>query len=103
MSKDYAVEKLYQATLSLVGDGSIKQRLYSAGLTLVTRQIEGALSREEADELRSIHSALTRESARFEGDGRLDASIAKMTDDEAADLSERIFHLYGKVLHGNSL
>lgn len=101
MSHDYAVEKLYQAMLSLIGPGDIKARLESAAITLLIRQIETDLPSDLGAELRSIHDALIKDPPEFDEDGRIPATIRKMTPDEASALSSRIFHLYVKALHGS--
>lgn len=104
VSYDYATEKLYLATLGLVrGEGGIKDRLEGAAVTLIILRPEKDVPEKLRAEFESIHSELTSEPAQFEGEGTIRATIRQLSPDEASQIAERIFHLYGKLLHGSSL
>jgi|SRR5580692_4048402 hypothetical protein len=103
-TKHYAIEKLYDATLSLIGEGDIHERLESAALTLVSRMLRANdFPTDLGKEYDAIHEALTSRVAEVEGEGSIHATIRNLTPHEAAKISERIFSLYVNLLHGSAL
>lgn len=104
MRHDYALEKLYLATLGLVrGDGSVKERLEDAAIELTVLRPEDDIPKSHLEEFRSISAALACRSPERDGEGMIHATIRHMSEREAGELAGRIFHLYAKVLHGNPL
>ena len=102
-SESCLIEKLYQATLSLVGgEGEIKDRLESAAITLSVVQLEKTLSPEFRNEFNSIHDELAKRKA-VGGEGRIKATIQELTNMEATRLADRIFHLYVHLQHEAAL
>lgn len=95
-------ELFYLASRSLaIGQAGIKQRLFDAALQLVGLRIEDEIPPDCRKEFTLIWRALTR--IEDERNGALAATIQQMDEEEASKFAERIFDLYGKVLHGSSL
>jgi hypothetical protein len=102
MSREYATEKFYRASLSLVGPSDIKKRLESAALAVIAVQPDDIPS-EFRELFEEIKRAFTQRDAEVEGEGQIHASIRHMSETEADELAERIFHLYAYLLHGTAL
>ena len=95
MSREYAIEKLYLAVLGLMaGTGEIHQRLESAANTLHTLDATRDFPTDLQGRFTALWDSLTREEAESKGEGRIRATIRKMTPDDAAKLAEQIFDLY---------
>jgi hypothetical protein len=102
MNLSYTREKLQIAANTLVGKGTLRDRLHSAGLTLVLlspgpgAEFPDNTTRKRFDEIRS---ALTREAG--EGDeGKLAATLNCVGDDEAERWALAILGLYVAVAEG---
>jgi len=74
MSGTYAREKFYTALSSLLSDGTLKDRLELAALTVNVLRSEDVPSelRERFDQLRS---SLTKDAVEREGDGTIKATF----------------------------
>lgn len=105
MPHDYALEKLYMASLSLAAaTGDIKERLERAATGLTVVEIDkNALLPKLQDEFDSIMGDVSRTPAQSASEGSIRATIREMTDEEAYNLAGRIFHLYIHLLHGSAL
>jgi hypothetical protein len=99
-TKADTIQKLYQVMSSLVsGEGEIKGRLVSAGLTLVTKILgPKEFPPELREEYEAIHRDLTSK-APVGIEGSLNATIQSLTPQEASQLAERVFSLYRRMLH----
>jgi hypothetical protein len=96
----HAREKLYLAASSLATkDGSVRERLKSAGLTLITMHPDG-VPPEHLAEFESIRTALTTDPAENEGEGTLHATLRNMTAEQGCAIAERIFELFIRVRGG---
>jgi hypothetical protein len=104
MAKDYALEKLYLASLSLAsGLGDVNDRLEMAATGLSVLRPESDIPDEFRGEFNSIWQAMTNKKAEIEGEGTIHATIRQMDPEDAKRLADRIFHLYVHLLHGNGL
>lgn len=98
MSRDYAKEKFYTATLSLAtGEGSIHERLESAALGLIAVKISEDIPNEARADFEALMADLTAKPA-VGDEGTLHATIRQMEPHEAAKFAERIFDMYFRVL-----
>jgi hypothetical protein len=96
--REYAIEKLGQATMGLAtGRGDVKDRLVSAGLTLTIRGDDYAPP-EFRDDLVSIRRDLQVREPEIEGESRLEATVRKLSPEEAAAIAQRIFSLYHRLM-----
>jgi hypothetical protein len=89
----YANEKFQQAIYQLaVGSGPIKERVRLAYLYVLRAWPFEGLSEELAARALALHDALTKVDA--EGDeGKLAATLATMSDDEAGEVAREIYDL----------
>lgn len=93
----YANEKFQQAVYQLaVGAGPIKERVQFAYLYVLRAWPFEGLSDELAERALALHDTLTRFDA--EGDeGKLAATVSRMSDDEAAGVAREIYDLASDI------
>lgn len=93
----YANEKFQQAVYQLaVGAGPIKERVQFAYLYVLRAWPFEGLSEELAGRALALHDALAKVDA--EGDeGKLAATLARMSDDEAGNVAREIYDLASDV------
>lgn len=101
MGSDYTREKLWQAVDGLVGDGTVQERLANAAIILsrLHRPEEDFPDEETREEFKAIMHALTKEPAEA-NEGTIVATTRKLSSEEGAKLSSRIFSLYVHVRGG---
>jgi hypothetical protein len=92
----YAREKLWQAIESLVGHGSVQDRLTDAADFLLRVQSDKQLPPEHQDEFEQIKAALTT-TALSSATGPAPRPI---TDQEGTKLARRILSLYTELRGG---
>jgi len=93
VNEDYVREKLANAVDALAtGDGSLQQRLLSAALATATLRPADFVDDESSAEFAAIREMLTRHEPRA-GEGRIRATLARLSDDEARSLAQVFFEL----------
>jgi hypothetical protein len=97
VSISYVQEKLWQALDTLVGAGSLQERLAYAAEYLIRLKIDEIPDRWRA-EFRTVMDSLTRYPAEEEGDGSIRASVRKLTDEEGEAIARKIMSIYIDVL-----
>jgi hypothetical protein len=98
VSIEYVREKLWQAIDTLVGGGSIRERLEDAATYLI-RLKPGEIPAHERDNFVEVMEALTAHPAETPGEGSIRASVRKLTDEEVSALGRKILSIYIS-LHG---
>ena len=100
MAYDYAREKFWQAVDTLVGDGSIQERLANAATILIRLHPAGDkdVPEELREEFKAVYHELTKENATG-NEGKIAATTSKLNSEQAATLARRIFSMYTR-LHG---
>lgn len=100
MSSSNVREVLYVAIRVLIAyEGTVQKRLASAAINLSTLPTKNDLPKEFEDELRSIIQDLTKEPA-VGSEGRIQATTAKMSNQDAKRIAEEIFDLYVRLRGG---
>jgi len=95
MDYGYIWEKFFGATMSLVGDRSLKERLeYAAGSIIALKHHD--LPEDVSDDVLSLIADLTSGNPDGE-EGRIHATIKRMSDEEARDTAKRILGLYDNI------
>ncbi len=89
-------EKLHMATLTLVGSGPIKQRLAGAYLRNLADLETEDLPKSVQQEFTRLNEALTRVQA-INGEGRVQATVRKLSKAQADKYAEQIVLLYDAV------
>ena len=93
LTQNYAWEKLYSALLTLISEGSLKDRLASAYISALIRLEPSDLPQDMREEFQILSQNLTK--VEPEGDeGKVMATIKSMTDLEAIQSAEKILELY---------
>jgi hypothetical protein len=93
ITEDYVREKLAQAVDALAtGAGPLRQRLFLAALATSTLQPRDFADDESRTGFGAIREMLTRHEA-VADEGRVGATLARMSDDEARALARRILEL----------
>lgn len=88
-------EKFFGATMSLVGEGSLKQRIEDAAISII-RLKHHTIPEPVKEDILSLIADLT--SGNPEGEeGRIHATIKRMTDEEARFTSKRILGVYDNI------
>jgi hypothetical protein len=99
----YTAAKFVQALDSLVGNGELKERLFSAVITLTVIKVDD-LPKALRSEYAELLEALTW--VRLPPDrldqGTLLSTLEAMTVEEAATIARKILHLYTHVLEAAS-
>jgi hypothetical protein len=90
----YAIEKLHLAVSTLVGAGSVRERLAEAYLQHLTPVSAKDFPEEFRDEYREIITALSSVPVEYEGQGRVRSTLNAMSDEEAVLLARRLVGLY---------
>ena len=101
-SKKNVSEKLWQAIDTLATNGgTLQERLANAAISLcgVYLPSEGDLPKKCQEEFKSIIQDLTKEPAKSD-EGRIQATIWEMSDQEAKSVAERILNLYTQLKGG---
>jgi hypothetical protein len=89
----YVRERLAEAVHALAtSDGPLPERLFSASLATSTLQPQDFADPEGRADFGAIREMLTRREARA-NEGRVRATLARMSDAEARALAELIFEL----------
>jgi hypothetical protein len=98
ITEDYVRERLDQAVQALATEeGTLRERLLSAALATSTLQPQDFADDETRTEFGAIREILTRQEARA-GEGRVGATLARMSDDEARSIAARILMLDARLL-----
>lgn len=93
VTEDYIREKLAQAVHALAtSDGPLSERLFSASLATSTLRPRDFVDEEGRTEFGAIREMLTRHEA-LASEGRVRATLARMSGAEARAVAERIFDL----------
>ena len=93
----YHVDRLYAAVSVLAGDGHIKQRLTRAYQEYLDDIAEDDLPRELKQSFRELRAKLHCV-APLAGEGRVRASVRKMSITEACDCAVKVVHLYSEMI-----
>jgi len=94
----YVVGKLGAAVYELQRAGDIRARLFSAWMRGLARILPDALPDELRDEYEEIMEALSRPPPRGgRSEGRIVATLAVMTGEEADSLAKKIVSLYSRA------
>jgi hypothetical protein len=89
----YVRERLAQAVHALAtADGPLPERLFSASLAISTLRSRDFADPESRADFGAIREMLTRREADA-NEGRIRATLARISDAEAAAVAERIFEL----------
>lgn len=97
----YRYEKLWLAVLALVGTGSIKERLRNALIgNLLALEPDDFPEQHLKQKFNEIFRGLTSVPATA-NEGSVEATISKITDDEAKEYAQQIFYLYDEVCQIN--
>lgn len=89
-----AWEKFHGATLSLARSGSIKERLSNAYRQHLAEVREEDLPRELRAEFRELCSALTAERPLLRGEDAVQATVRKLSGEEAERLAAALVQLF---------
>jgi hypothetical protein len=89
----YTIEKLYLAISTLVGAGSIRERLAEAYLRHLSPVSPKDFPEELREEYREIITAVSWVPVEYEGQGTLRSTINAMSDEEAVLLAKRLVSL----------
>ena len=93
----YHVDRLYAAVSVLAGDGHIKQRLTRAYEEYLDDIAEDDLPRELKQSFRDLRARLQCV-APLGGEGRVRASVRKMSINEACDCAAKVVDLYSEMI-----
>ena len=93
MSISYVQEKLWQAVDTLVGGGTIQDRLAYAAEYLIRVKVDEIPDSRRA-EFGAVMDSLTKHPAKVVGEGSIRASVRKLTDEEGAGLARKILSIY---------
>jgi hypothetical protein len=93
----YHVDRLYAAVSVLAGDGHIKQRLTRAYEEYLDDISEDDLPRELKQSFRELRATLHRV-APLGGEGRVRASVRKMSVTEACECAVKVVDLYSEMI-----
>ncbi|MCM2435361.1 hypothetical protein [Agrobacterium rosae] len=98
MSTDgYFREKLGNGVGCLVGLGDIKSRVRNAFFAMPTVSPQGFSNPELGAAWSDIYARITRETA-VATEGTINATLEKMTDEDAAEIARDLVELYSKLL-----
>jgi len=89
-----AWDRFHGATLSLARSGTIKERLSNAYRQHLAELQEEDLPRELRDEFRELASALQAERPLLRGEDAVQATVRKMSSDEAERLAGALIELF---------
>ncbi len=89
-----AWDRFHGATLSLARSGTIKERLSNAYRQHLAGLQEEELPRELRDEFRELSSALRAEPPLLRGEDAVQATIRKLSSDEAERLAGAVIELF---------
>lgn len=93
VTEEYIRERLARAVHALAtADGPLPERLFSASLATTTLHPRDFADPEGRADFGAIREMLTRREA-LANEGRVRATLARMSDDEARAVAERIFEL----------
>jgi hypothetical protein len=90
----YAIQKLYLALNTLVGTGSVRERLADAYQRHLTPVSPNDFPEELREEYREIRTGLTWVPVEYEGQGRLRSTINAISEEEALLLAKRLVSLF---------
>jgi hypothetical protein len=90
----YAIEKLHLAISTLVGTGSVRERLAEAYLRHLSPVSAKDFPEELREEYRGIITTLSWVSVEYEGQATLRSTSNAMSDEEAVMLARRLVSLY---------
>jgi hypothetical protein len=97
----YAQEKLYVAMLCLISEGPLRKRLADATVSALMRLRPEHFSNDEhLKAWQQIMEDLTWAPKDSSDDGKIEATIRRMLDEDARKVAEAILSLYHKVLGG---
>ncbi len=94
----YYLSKLSAAVGCLVGLGDIRTRVEYAFASMTTIKSEEFSNEEMGDRYQELFDRCTSHPAENEGEGTLKATLRHMTDEEVADVADKIFELYNWLL-----
>jgi hypothetical protein len=90
----YAIGKLYLAVNTLVGGGSVRERLAEAYVQHLSSVSPRDFPEEMRDEYREIITALGWVAVEYEGQGTLPSTINSITEEEAVLVARRLVSLF---------
>jgi hypothetical protein len=90
----HALEKLHLAVSTLVGTGSVRERLAEAYLQHLSPISVSHFPKELREEYRAIQTALSGVPVEYEGQGRMRSTLNAMSDEEAVLLARRLVGLF---------
>jgi hypothetical protein len=95
----YAREKLYTAIRILaIHLGNIRERLKGAAFEIVLIPVDGIPDFEGvAEDIAWIKTRLTSKASRFEGEGRIDATLHGMRSTTATHIADRMLTAHAKL------
>jgi hypothetical protein len=89
-----AWEKFQGATLSLVGSGSIKERLDAAYRNYLAFVLEDDVPKESREDLRQLHVAIRREQPTSPREDCVRATIRKLSNAEADRIATTVVRIF---------
>lgn len=95
---DYAEQKFFEAVFSLVGPGEWRDRMRAAAMALCSLQPRDFPNDETCERWKPIYEDLSFATARYSGEGQIQATIAAMPEFDARQIAQRIFELYNELV-----
>jgi len=93
----YRCEKLRLAVFALVGTGTVQERLRNASLVnFLVLEPDDFPEQHLKQRFSDIYKGLTSVPA-IADEGSMEATISRMSDEEAKEYAQRIFYLYDEV------
>jgi len=92
MAEDYEREKLANAVGALATAAPIQRRLQNAYLAMHTMNTHGFVDPERQAEYDEIHALLTADKT-SRGDGYVEATTSRLSDEEAEAIAQKIVNL----------
>ena len=94
---DSVMEHMQRAALTLACTGSIKDRLACAYCDHLAAIESADLPRDLADDLIAVRRAMVRERPLCRAEDAVQATVRKMSNDEAVELASRVVMLFGAL------
>lgn len=97
------IEQVQRAALTLTCTGPIKERLACAYRQHLASIESADLPRDLADDLIAVRRAMVRERPLSRGEDAVQATVRKMSNEEAVQIAGRVVMLFGALCgHGES-
>ena len=99
-----SIDGYYLSTLSaavgcLVGLGDIRTRVEYAFASMTTIKSAEFSNEEIGDRYQELYDRCTSHAAEIDGEGTLRATLRHMSDEEVADVADKIFELHHWLLY----